>query len=164
VVKLSPSAMTKSNLITLANLNYWEEFFPGGGSTKINIDAVQQFLIGQSHKVGIFMDKYIRGRGAWEDDGEIIVHSGNRIIKNDQYINLRDYASNYIYEIGENIGFEITEQLKKSDAVKILDKMSWLSWERGVNAYLLAGWCVIAPFCGVLNWRFFFSFRIFQRC
>jgi putative DNA primase/helicase len=153
VVKLSPSAMTKSNLITLANLNYWEEFFPGGGSTKINIDAVQQFLIGQSHKVGIFMDKYIRGRGAWEDDGEIIVHSGDRIIKNDQYINLRDYASNYIYEIGENIGFEITEQLKKSDAVKILDKMSWLSWERGVNAYLLAGWCVIAPFCGVLNWR-----------
>ncbi len=153
VVKLSPSAMTKSNLITLANLNYWEEFFPGGGSTKINIDSVQQFLIGQSHKVGIFMDKFIRGRGAWDDNGEIIVHSGNRIIKNDQYINLRDYSSDYIYEIGENIGFEIIEPLKKNDATKIIDKMAWLSWERGVNAYLLAGWCVIAPFCGVLNWR-----------
>lgn len=153
VVKLSPSSMTKSNLITLANLNYWEEFFPGGGSTKINIDAVQQFLIGQSHKVGIFMDKFIRGRGAWEDEGEIIIHSGNRIIKNNQYINLRDYASNYIYEIGENIGFEIIEPLKKTDSIKIIDKMNWLSWERGVNSYLLTGWCVIAPFCGVLNWR-----------
>lgn len=153
VIKLSPSSMTKSNLIPLANLNYWEEHFPGGGSTKINMDAVQQFLIGQSHRVGIFRDKSIRGRGAWDDNGEIIIHSGNQIIKSDRYIKLRDYTSDYVYEIGENLGFEIVEPLKKIDAAKLIEKISWLTWEREINAYLLAGWCVIAPFCGVLNWR-----------
>jgi len=28
-----------------------------------------------------------------------------------------------------------------------------LNWEKPINAYLLAGWCVIAPICGALKWR-----------
>ena len=110
-------------------------------------------MIGQSHKIGIFRDKFIRGRGAWIDKDSIIVHSGNQILKDGKYIPLRSFKSKFVYEIGENLGFEFKKKLTAKQGHKIIDKFNWLMWERPVNAYLIAGWCVIAPFCGVLNWR-----------
>lgn len=153
VIKLAPTSMSKSNLIPIAPLIYWEMNFPGSDKAKINIDSVQQFLIGQSHKVGIFRQKYIRGRGAWLEGSEIVIHSGTQIIKDGEYIKLREFHSKFVYEIGEDLGFKICKPLSNDLASKMLDKMKWLSWERDINAYLLAGWCVIAPFCGVMNWR-----------
>lgn len=153
VIKLSPSSMTKANLMMLAPLNYWERQFPGGGKSKLDVDAATQFLMLNSHKVGTFKDKFIRGRGAWVDEGKILIHAGDTLIVNRDLVPLSSMKSRYVYEIGERLGYGTSQPLNTADAAKIIERAKWLLWEREINAYLLSGWCVIAPFCGVLQWR-----------
>lgn len=153
VIKLAPSSMTKSNLMMLAPLNWWEQMFPGSKSARIDADAAVQFLIFHSHQVGTFKEKFIRGRGAWVDEGKFIIHTGDILLVNGSPIPLKSFRSRYVYEIGERLGFGMTDGLRASEASKLVQKAKWLLWEREINAYLLAGWCVIAPFCGILQWR-----------
>ena len=151
VVRFTPSSISSANLLQIAPINYWESNFYG--SSKIDIGAVQQYLIGNSHKLGVFKEKHIRGRGAWMDQNELIIHTGESIIIKDKTIPLKQHKSNFVYEIGENLGFGNDTPLKSDESKYILDGIKSLNWERKENAYLLAGWCVLAPFCGVLDWR-----------
>ena len=151
-VKFSPSSMNKSNLMMIAPINWWEDKFPGAKS-KIDIDSAQQFLIANSHKIGMFKEKFIRGRGAWMDNERFVIHTGDELVVDEKHMHLRGIDSQYVYEVGEKIGLGGDVQLPNKDAAKLIEKMKWLKWEREINAYLIAGWCVIAPFCGVLNWR-----------
>lgn len=153
VIKLSPSSMNKANLLMLAPLNYWEDRFPKGNGGKIDVDAATQYLMLTSHKVGTFKDKFIRGRGAWIDEAKIVIHAGDTLIVNKELLPLSSMKSRYVYEIGEPLGYGTSQPINTADAAKIIEKAKWLMWEREINAYLLSGWCVIAPFCGVLQWR-----------
>jgi putative DNA primase/helicase len=153
VIKLSPTSMSKANLMMLAPLNYWEVKFPGSGKSKVDLDAATQFLMLNSHKVGPFKEKFIRGRGAWEDEGRYIVHTGDMLIVNLELSPLKNFRSKYVYEIGERLGYGTRQPLMAHDSAKLIEHAKWLMWEREINAYLLAGWCVIAPFCGILQWR-----------
>lgn len=152
VVPLSPSKMTTSNLMMLAHLNWWEEKFPGKGSKFDNL-AAQMYLIGNSHEKGIYSPSLVRGRGAWIDNGKIVVHTGDMLLVDQQPVPLRNFRSKYVYEIGERLGFGTSQPLSVKDASKIIEKAKWLKWDREISAYLLAGWSVISPFCGVLPWR-----------
>jgi putative DNA primase/helicase len=153
VIRLAPSAMSKANLLMLAPLNYWEMEFPSSGKAKVDIDAAMQYLMFTSHQIGPFKDKYIRGRGAWVDDDRFIIHTGDALLLDGQIVPLKEFRSKYVYEIGERLGFGTSQPLTAAQARQFLDKCRWLLWEREINAYLLAGWCVIAPFCGILQWR-----------
>ncbi len=152
VLKLAPSSMSKANLITLAPLNFWESRYPGK-SSKIDIDAVQNFLINQSHKVGPFKEKYIRGRGAWIDSDKLVIHTGENLIVDKEEKKLRNFDSRYVYEIAESMEFGFDNPMETVESAKLVDHFKFLNWNRKVDPYLIAGWCVIAPFCGVLNWR-----------
>ncbi len=153
VIKLAPSGMNKSNLMMLAPLNWWEQMFPGSAKVRVDVDAATQFLIFHSHQVGTFKEKFIRGRGAWVDEGKFVIHTGDILLVDGQMTPLKAFRSRYVYEIGERLGFGTTQQLGSAEAYKLIEKSKWLMWEREINAYLLAGWCVIAPFCGILQWR-----------
>lgn len=151
IVRLTPTSMGKSNLIMLAPINYWESEFPGAKG--MNLDSVQNHLIQLSHKIGPFKAKYIRGRGAWMDEGKLIVHTGEHVIIDGRMIPLSDYESKYVYEINEDVNFGYMNPLTDIEGKYILDSFEFPVWERQVNSNLLAGWCVISPFCGVLDWR-----------
>ncbi|MBL4809047.1 MAG: hypothetical protein JKY43_03190 [Phycisphaerales bacterium] len=151
-IKLTPPSMNKSNLMMIAPINWWEDKFPGAKS-KIDIDSCQQFLMAHSHRIGMFKEKFIRGRGAWVDDGRFVIHTGDELIVNEQKMHLRGIRSQYVYELGEKMGLGSDVMLPKIEAAKLIEKMKWLKWEREINSYLIAGWCVIAPFCGILKWR-----------
>lgn len=152
VIKMKPSSMSKSNLMQLAPINWWEDQF-GGGNAKVNIDACQQFLIDYSYKVGLFKEKSIRGRGAWVDENRFVIHTGESLIVNMKSYPLRGIESRYVYEIGEHLGFGGDKPMSNADANSLLKNIEWFAWERDINAYFLAGWCVVAPFCGILKWR-----------
>jgi putative DNA primase/helicase len=151
VVRLSPSSMSKSNLLQLAPLNYWESYFPDRKG--ISLDAVQNFLINRCHDVGIFNDKWVRGRGAWLDKKDIVIHAGGNLIVNGQPTNFNKYKSKYIYEIGEQMEFDLESPIDNLASSKLIEILKLLNWERDIDAYLLAGWCVVAPICGALTWR-----------
>ncbi|MCK4521543.1 MAG: hypothetical protein KAU20_03135, partial [Nanoarchaeota archaeon] len=154
VFKYSAQSLSKSTLITMAPINYWENRFPGRSKTsRIDIDAVQQYLINTAYKVGAFKEKVIRGRGAWIDEDRIVIHTGDELIVDRKAYKLTGLKSKYVYEVGEKLGLGSDKILPNNEAKKLLDFTKWLKWEREINAYLLAGWCIIAPFCGILQWR-----------
>ena len=152
VISLSPSAMSKNNLLELAPLNWWEQNFPGNRKG-INTDGAADWLIHNSLQKGVFSDRYLRGRGAWIDKNNVVIHTGENLIVNGTNIDMRDFSSRFIYEFSEPLGFNIHDPLGTKESSKLIDILELLNWDREINSYLLAGWCIVAPICGALNWR-----------
>jgi len=100
--------------------------------------------------VPAYIRSYIRGRGAWVDKGNVIIHAGDKLIVNGSHRALDEINSKYIYEIGEELGFDVADPLHTKEAASLMEIMNLLTWDREINAYLLAGWCVVAPICGAL--------------
>lgn len=157
IIKLSASGISTANLLQLAPLNYWEGHYPkqtrSAGGVKFEINTIADTLISACSRIGIFSSEKIRGRGAWKDGNDIVIHCGDTLIVNGKYTDFNKHQSKYIYEAGQEIDFQLTEPLKKSEAYKLITILERLNWSREVNARLLAGWIVIAPLCGALHWR-----------
>jgi putative DNA primase/helicase len=153
MISMSATGLSKiANIIQLAPLQWWETNYPKskGG---VDINAVVNAMISTSYEVGFFSDKWIRGRGAWIDNQKVVIHAGDKLIIDGKSKHFKEHKSKYIYERNEDLEFSIEKPLKKSEASKLLDIAKMLPWERDVNAHLLAGWCIVAPICGALNWR-----------
>ena len=156
IVKLTASGISASNLLQLAPLNYWEGHYPKqtrSGGTKFEINTVADDLITKCTKIGIFNPDKIRGRGAWTEKGIPIIHCGDSLIVDGIYTSLSKHKSTYIYEAGQELGFSLVESLSKNEAYKLIQMLERLNWSRSIEARLLAGWIVVAPLCGALNWR-----------
>ncbi len=147
----SASGFSKSALISLAKLKFWEEHY--AAKNGISIDAAQEFLIRTSIKAGPFNERYIRGRGAWTDKDRVIIHTGSELIVNGKNTPLGSIETRFVYETSDDLGVEVNNPLSTKEANRLMDVLGWLNWEREVNTHLLAGWCIIAPFCGALRWR-----------
>lgn len=139
------------NLITIAPLNYWEMHYPGKNGIAIN--AAVNALVQRSNSVGIYRSGFIRGRGAWMDAGRVVVHAGDRLIVDGRMVPLSDLQTRYIYELSEELDIATERSLDAKGAQALMEMCKLLNWERDISAYLLAGWCVIAPVCGALSWR-----------
>lgn len=152
LLRLTASAMSKNNLMTLAPLQWWEEMFERskGG---VDVDSATNWLIQVSQSKGHFRTKYVRGRGAWIDGSAVVIHTGDKLIVDGREKTFEAHTSKFVYESGEELGIGTSNPLTKSEAAKFLDICGTPSWVRGVNSTLLAGWCVIAPVCGALPWR-----------
>ena len=155
VISMTANGINKQSILNLAPINWWEEHFPSGkGSrTPFDMDAISQYLMGESFRCGIFSESRIRGRGAWVDDGRTVLHSGDSLIVDGQQTKLGALDTRYIYEQGFPLGLTIGDPVDLKDSARLIDMLGLINWERPVNAWLLAGWCVIAPVCGALKWR-----------
>lgn len=149
IQRLTAAEMTKSNLTCLAPLSWWErKYFPFK-----NTDSATSSLVETSYAVGLYSPKNIRGRGAWYDAGRIVIHAGNKLIVDGVETKLGDLKTTFIYEIGESFSFNTENPISSDEAGKLLEITKLLNFDRDVNAYLLAGWCVMAPVCGAMKWR-----------
>lgn len=156
IVKLSAGGISTSNILQLAPLNFWEGNFPKqtrSGGVKFEINTIADTLITQCSRIGIFNPKNIRGLGAWKDGENIVIHCGTNLIVNGVEVEFSKHRSKYIYEARQEIDVTVSNPLSKSEAYKTIQILERLNWSREVNARLLAGWIVIAPLCGALNWR-----------
>lgn len=142
-----------SNLLTLAPLQYWETTYPGeksGVKTAWAADA----LIALCHAEGLFNPRDIRGRGAWHDDGRIVVHRGSSLLVDGVESSLIAIKSRYYYQLEHDLEIPYDAPLSAEDATRgILAICNNLVWERTQYGNLLAGWLALAPICGVLDWR-----------
>lgn len=151
VVKIGSSHHTAGALLQLAPLQHWELNYPAKSGA--NWTAAANALLRMSERVGVYDSGRIRGRGAWHDDGRVVLHLGDRLIVDGAPIALEDFQTDYIYEAAPIMRFGRGEPLRASEAVKLHDICKALNWERPESGTLLAGWLVIAPICGALNWR-----------
>lgn len=151
VLRYTATSLSKSNMMTLAPLNWWELNFPS--KKGMDVDMALNWIINTGNARGIFDDGCMRGRGAWMDKGKPIIHAGDRLVVDGQPLRLSDWDSEFFYEQMGSLGLRNVEPLGTKDANQIIQFLSQLSFERDLSAHLLAGWCVIAPVCGALTWR-----------
>jgi putative DNA primase/helicase len=151
---LAPSSLGGSNLMTLAPLGWWEATFPSESkNATVSWAEAADWIIEACTSKGMFNPLNVRGRGAWVDEGRIVIHTGDKLIVDGKSTELHRVKSKYVYDAGLPLNFELGNIMTKEESKKVLDATSLCNWERSANAYLLAGWCVIAPICGALPWR-----------
>lgn len=156
VVQYAASSLgAKTTLITMAPIDYWEDNFPlpkrsAGG---FSIEMAVQVLIAHANDRGVFSARQLRGRGAWFDEGRVVLHLGTHLLVNGNQVPLGQINSRFVYEAGEAMDMQTSNPLPTTQAARLMEVARLLNWTREIDAYLLAGWCVIAPFCGALRWR-----------
>ena len=156
VIRFTSSSFSGSTILQLAPLNYWEGGYSKegrSGGVKYDIARITDTLISICSRLGIFDNNMIRGRGAWMDKKTPVIHCGSHLIVGGIAKKFSEHKSRFIYEAGKELGFNLIQPLKKQDANKLVDILSRLNWSRPIEAKLLAGWIVVAPLCGALNWR-----------
>jgi len=155
VVELTPSGHSLNNLISLAPLEYWENEYPKKKKTREKYDqlAAVNALINRAHQVGPYDHTRIRGRGAWMDNGRSIVHTGRRATVDDVAMRPEKIDSYFIYEAAPDLSMSAAERATTTEANRLVKICRQLTWERSLSGDLLAGWCVVAPICGAVEWR-----------
>lgn len=151
VLRFTPSGFTKNAMVQLADIGWWEHKFHA--KSGFDLEMASQYLMNICYDQGVYDQDNIRGIGAWYDEGRVIIHAGTHLVANGAKYDLRDFESRNIYEANKPFGFELKQSLTSRDAHRFLDLIQMMNWERPVNAYLFAGWCIIAPVCGALPWR-----------
>lgn len=151
ILSLPASKLNKSNLYTLAPINYWQTNYPKKNG--FDIDAAINHIIENSNRIGYFNPNKIRGRGAWIDKGRIVIHCGSHLLVDNKQFALGDIDTEYWYELQHPLNLTTANPLTKDESHKILETIQKLSWVRDVDCILLGGWVALAPICGVLNWR-----------
>ncbi|MBF0094597.1 MAG: hypothetical protein HQL34_08645 [Alphaproteobacteria bacterium] len=145
----------------MASITWWEQAYPGSGSSKINVDVAADTLIKRCQDVGPFNPDHLRGRGAWWDreNKRAILNLGDILTDGltqedgSLWIDPPSYPGKYIYERTDAFCPPHPNPLTKAEANQLVHLCEKLSWENPLSSYLLAGWCVIAPICGALDWR-----------
>ena len=151
VVALTVAEHIESRLIGLApDENFWRKNY--GTEHGISWRLARQDLLSRQHMAGIYDPSRIRGRGAWWDSNQAVLHLGDKLIINGENHHLSD-SRKYIYEAMSPISLSHTNPLSCAEAKAVSRICDLISWERPINSRYLAGWCAIAPICGALDWR-----------
>jgi hypothetical protein len=151
IIKLSPAKMTRQNLLMLAPLDFWTERFPT--ATSFDILTATDFLVTACNMVGYFSPDKIRGRGAWMDKGRTVFHAGTELIIDGKRHALGKMDMGYIYEMRPAVKIPIENYLPASESAKLTRILQRLNFGTLADSRLLAGHLMLAPICGVLNWR-----------
>ncbi|MER9706066.1 hypothetical protein NKJ10_17725 [Mesorhizobium sp. M0204] len=153
VIGLNASALSSSNMMRLAKLQWWESEFPGA---KTGVDwsaAINACMQACMYRRKFVPHNSVRGRGAWFEGETAIYHAGDRLIVDGEETSFHDHKSRFVYDEGESMAVEMESPVSTAEARKFLALSKSLRWVSPLSGYLLAGWCVVAPVCGFLKWR-----------
>lgn len=152
LIEMSTAMMGGAGLLHIAPLQWWEMNFPGDKG-KVDSMAAANFIIQTGQKRGIFDPDFIRGRGAWFDDGRIVFHHGDHLSVNGVATDITAIKSRYIYELKRSMPGPDSAPLSSDEGEYLLDLAGKFRWSMPGSAALLAGWAALAPVCGALPWR-----------
>ena len=151
IVPLKMSSHTKNNLLSLAPISWWEDAFPSKRGASWT--AAQDSLMREADRCGPFSASKIRGRGAWRDGKDLIVHVGDHVVVNGQEGDPIDYEGSFIYERGVRLHQGANAMAPSSLGRDVIDLCKMFPWRSDVHGVLAAGWSFLAPICGALYWR-----------
>lgn len=151
VTILRASQHTRLCLGMLAPESFWTKRWPL--KKGFDADAAALDLMTAQHEVGIYDPSRVRGRGAWWDGAEALLHLGDRLLVKGEYRGLHEHGQRYIYEHAVPLGLALDNPLSTPEAHKLMQVCTRLSWDKPSHARMLAGWIVCAMICGALRWR-----------
>ncbi len=151
IIKLQAEQHSKTNLISLAPINWWENQFMGSRGT--DWQAAVNFLFRKAKNIEIYNSRLLRGCGAWFDDGRVVQHCGDHLKVDGKKIKIDEFETKFIYNKSFSIDATDTSLITKKQASEFLNICKMPSWEKKISGTFLAGFCVVAPICGALSWR-----------
>jgi putative DNA primase/helicase len=139
-------------LLSIAPLNWYELNFPGKKSPDFR--AAQDYVIRGCEAAGPYNPEALRGVGAWTEDAHVVLHIGDKLVVDGAETEFKEHITPYIYETCHPLKDAILNPpLALAEAHQLLDFLTALSWDSKLAAYYVAGWTVLAPVCGALDWR-----------
>lgn len=151
LVSLTANEHRELQLLQLAPMNFWEGFFPS--EKGCDWKAAANALIQLSHARGIFSARKIRGRGAWIDESRVVYHLGDKLRVDGNNVEVHELDSKFVYELSQTISCPTQPPALNADAAKLIELCVEMPWRNPLSAKFFAGWLVLAPIAGVLNWR-----------
>ena len=154
VTRLSRSAHTGTNLCAIAPLRYWETLYPS--KMGVNWTAAASSLFAKQSQAGIYSPDRIRGRGAWWDQKQSVLHLGDRLVVDGINRSVSDGipSSRYLYQrLGSLRGPANAKPLTDAESYVLAELAERFHWEVPASGLLIAGWVALAPICGALDWR-----------
>lgn len=155
ISKPASSLSRLSELLALAPLEWWMghyKYSRAAGLTGAEIARANEDILSWSFAAGVFDPDLLRGSGLWIDNDRVILHAGDHLVVDGDKTNLTDIDSKFIYEASKKITTG-KETLPDDEAAEFLGLCQSLSWDDKLSGALFAGWCVLAPCCGALDWR-----------
>lgn len=150
ISSLKPAAQA-GNLLTLAELEYWERVAP----SEKGIDwakALNDVIRKANGKV--FSMEAMRGRGVWIDNNAVVWHLGDRLEVDGEDIALIDHRSSHHYPRLPRLDISPkAEPLSDDEGRAILDTIISMGWGGQHDGLHLAGWAVLASVGGALKVR-----------
>ena len=152
IVCIPRESFTKNTLRDLIEESYWEKNYPGENGP--DWDQAYNDLMRKGRRRGIFDDTKVRGVGVWRDEHRFVINLGDSLYFDDKkqpLDGLKD--SHYVYEQGRKMSPPTLQPLWASEGALLTRTLKSLLWKSPDAYKLLAGWLVIAPVCGALDWR-----------
>jgi putative DNA primase/helicase len=151
VTALTPSMHTKANLNAIAHPNYWQREYAGRNGA--DYETAGAAMMWMCHTRGIFSPEIMRGRGAWYDQGRIILHMGDIVYIDKTPCAPVNVPSAFVYEQAKPMRADIDNPASVTEAHEFLKLVKMLPWASEIEALYVAGWCVLAHIGGVMAWR-----------
>jgi len=154
VVSLLASNHSMPMLIQLADLDEWSAYAKTETNPKKIALYAQNAMMNECQRIGVYRpEDAVRGAGAWIDDGHIVVNCGKQLFVDGKVIPFQSFKSEYTYvETAPLLRPDQTTPLTNSEAIILKTACEMVTWENPLSASLLAGWLVIAPVCGALEY------------
>lgn len=157
IVKLTPPGMASvNNLYRLGSLYDWQDLLGDYEMKPGEIPGiVTPALMHLCHSKGVYNPEIVRGAGAWPDGKSAVINLGDTVFRcsTGDTITHNDMSGSEVYVRSTGVYNLDCEPLRNAEAYKLRQICDKLTWKRGMNGTLLAGWLVLAPIGGALYWR-----------
>lgn len=153
VVAMSHTRHTDNGLMAMAAADVWAAFFPKGkDGTDFDTKAAANWLMEACRLRGVYDPNRLRGRGAWLDDGRVILHLGDRLLVDGGEADMARLRSAYVYQANYRLPGPL-EPITRAEVQRLEDLATRVRWEVPASGYLLLGFLTLAPICGALRQR-----------
>ena len=148
---LAPRDHSKLNLMALAPLPFWEANFTTG--KQVDWTAAADYFIRVQEKIGMYDYTKVRGRGAWLDEGRIVLHIGDRLIVDDVPTEIHAFPTKYHYERRPAIYMPLQTILPDKYSAQFIELCQMARWRNAAYGEILAGWVFSAMIGGIFPMR-----------
>ena len=139
-------------LVAIAGLDWLSQNFPAAGNRGFDHIVAGDWLNRLAARRGHFDESQVRGRGASRVSGRLVFHAGDQLFTEAGIQSLTDIDDG-IFPQAERLPIPSVEPATADEGALVLRLAHGFCWEDRTSALLLAGWCAIAPLCGVMGWR-----------
>lgn len=154
VERYTATALPKQAVMSqFAPTHWWRKHFPSGEQGVSWNRAVEVLMLACNHR-GIYEETNERGRGAWLEGDTAVFHFGSTIWRGGEICRPGVwYKSQWVYPRLADLHIDLGEPLEDKQAKIVSDMIQQLAWERRIYGLMMVGWTVLAPVCGMLDWR-----------